>query len=231
MTATEIVFLPGFDGAAELRAPFVAALAERHRARAIGYPNRKLENLNGYARFASSQVSAESRPVLLAESFSGLVAARWAAQDPHVAAMVLCGAFARNPSAWSELAASWPATAQFFGANWMNPMSYLSGDPARRRWSDALTTAVGSLKKEVLAERLQIIATEDVSADLGALRIPVVVVRFQEDLVIDAVATAALEAACFEPVAVKIPGPHYAIETRPRESAAALRPHLEALFS
>ncbi len=35
----------------------------------------------------------------------------------------------------------------------------------------------------------------------------------------------------FVPVAVKIPGPHYAIETRPRESAAALRPHLEALFS
>jgi pimeloyl-ACP methyl ester carboxylesterase len=228
---TEIVFLPGFDGVAELRGEFVAELNAVAPARAIGYPNRKLETLNGYARFASSQVSAESRPVLIAESFSGLVAARWAAQDPHVAALVLCGAFARNPSAWVELAASWPATAQFFGANWMNPMGYLSGDAARRRWSQALTTAVGSLHKDVLAERMRIIATEDVSADLGALRIPVVVVRFQDDLVIDAVATAALEAACVEPVSVKIPGPHYAIETRPLEAAEALRPHLARLFA
>ena len=228
---TEIVFMPGFDGVAELRGEFVEALNAVAPARAIGYPNRKLETLNGYSRYASSQVTPESRPVLVAESFSGLVAARWAAQDPHVAALVLCGAFARNPSAWSELAAAWPATAQFFGANWMNPMSYLSGDASRRRWSQALTTAVGSLTKDVLADRLRIIATEDVSADLGALRIPVFVVRFQDDLVIDAVATAVLEAACHEPIAVKVPGPHYAIEIRPRESAAALRPHLEALFS
>lgn len=227
----EIVFMPGFDGAAELRAEFVEELRAVAPARAIGYPNRKLETLNGYARFASSQTSAESRPVLVAESFSGLVAARWAAQDPHVAALVLCGAFARNPSAWSDLAAAWPATAQFFGANWMNPMSYLSGDPARRRWSRALTTAVASLHKDVLAERLRIIATDDVSADLGALRIPILIVRFKDDLVIDAVASAALEAACHEPIVVTVPGPHYAIETRPRESAAALRRQLDVLFS
>src|SRR5205814_3471987 len=107
-----------------------------------------------------------------------------AAKDPHVAAIVMCGGFARNPTAWSEIAASWPATAQFFGANFMNPVSYLSGDPARRRWSQALTTAVGSLRKEVVAERLRIISTEDVSADLKSLRIPVVLAQFQDDLVI-----------------------------------------------
>jgi pimeloyl-ACP methyl ester carboxylesterase len=229
-TPTDIVFMPGFDGVGELRREFVEALAGIAPACAIDYPNRTLESLSGYARFASSQVSPKSRPVLVAESFSGLVATRWAAQDPHVAAIVLCGAFASNPVAWSGFASSMPATAQFLGANLVNPMTYFSADPARRRWSAALKTAMGSLHKDVVAERLRIIATSDVRAELGSLRIPVVLVQFEEDLVIDPASRAALEAACFEPRVVKVAGPHYAIETRPRESVAALRPNLAALF-
>jgi pimeloyl-ACP methyl ester carboxylesterase len=164
--------MPGFDGVGELRREFVEALASIAPARAIDYPNRTLESLSGYARYASSQVSPQSRPVLVAESFSGLVATRWAAHDPHVAAIVLCGAFASNPNPLSDLAASWPGTAKFLGASIMSPVTLLSRDPARRRWSQALRTAVGSLDKNVIAERLKIIATEDVSAELRGLRIP-----------------------------------------------------------
>ena len=227
---TEIVFLPGFDGVAELRDEFVRELGAIAPARGIGYPNARLETLNGYARFAASQVSPESRPVLVAESFSGLVAARWAAQDPHVAGIVLCGAFARSPVTWASLGASWPAMAQFVGANSMNPMAYMSGDAARRRWSQALSTAIASLRRDVVAERLRIVAVDDVTAELQALRIPVVIAQFQDDLVIGAQAHRVLLGACVEPRVVRIPGPHFAIETRPRETAAALRAALAALF-
>ncbi|MBC8024138.1 MAG: hypothetical protein H7Y14_13520, partial [Burkholderiales bacterium] len=202
--ATEIVFLPGFDGVGELREEFVAELGSVAPARAIGWPNRKLDTLNGYARFAAAQVSPESRPVLVAESFAGLIAARWAAQDPHVAALVLCGAFARNPVPWSALGASMPATAQFFGANFVNPMSLLSGDAARKRWSQALATAIRSLDRDVIAERLRIVSTEDVGAELQSLRIPIVLAQFQDDVVIGAAARAALEAACSKPRVVRI---------------------------
>jgi pimeloyl-ACP methyl ester carboxylesterase len=227
----EIVFLPGFDGVGELREEFVQALRAVAPARAIGYPNKPLATLNGYARFAASQVAAESRPVLVAESFSGLVAARWAAQDPHVAAVVLCAAFVRNPVALAGLGASIPAAAQFFGANFVNPMSYLSGDPARRRWSDALATAIRSLHRDVVAERLRLISTEDVAAELGSLRVPVVLAQFQDDSVIGADHRAAIEAACQDPRIVRIAGPHFAIETRPREVAEAIVPQLANLFA
>ena len=69
-------YTPGFDGAGGLRAAFVEALGERHPARSIAYPNRTLDTLQGYARFAAGTVGVESRPVLIAESFSGLVAAK-----------------------------------------------------------------------------------------------------------------------------------------------------------
>jgi pimeloyl-ACP methyl ester carboxylesterase len=228
---TEIVFMPGFDGVAELRDEFVAELGAIAPARAIGYPNRTFETLNGYARFAASQVSAESRPVLIAESFSGLVAARWAAQDPHVAGLVFCGAFAKSPVPWAAIGASWPGMAQFFGANYVNPMAYISGDAARRRWSQALSTAIASLRKDVVAERLRIIALEDVTADLQSLRIPMLIAQFQDDIVIGAEAHAVLAAACAEARVVRLPGPHFAIETKPRETAAALRGALAEFFA
>ncbi|HUQ27685.1 MAG TPA: alpha/beta hydrolase [Usitatibacter sp.] len=227
---TEIVFMPGFDGVAELRDEFVRELGSIAPARSFGYPNTPFETLNGYARYAASQVSPDSRPVLVAESFSGLVAARWAAQDPHVAGIVFCGAFARSPMAWAALGASWPGMAQFFGANYMNPIAYLSGDAARRRWSQALSTAIASLKREVVAERLRIISVEDVTADLQALRIPMLIAQFQDDMLIGAEAHAVLATACADAAIVTVPGPHFAIETRPRETAAALRGAIEELF-
>lgn len=230
LPATEIVFLPGFDGAAELRAEFVQALARHHPARAIGYPNETLGSLNGYARHAASRVRPESRPILIAESFSGLVAARWAAQDSHVAALVLCGAFARAPVPWAAWGASMPAMAQFVAANLLNPISFALRDPARRRWSDALSAALGSLRQDVIAERLHLIASENVSEELRGLRIPVVVAHFDEDLVIGPDARSQLEAVCHNAEVLRIPGPHFAIETRPRESADAIAPRLAALF-
>jgi pimeloyl-ACP methyl ester carboxylesterase len=228
--ATGIVFMPGFDGVAELRAPFVEALAAHHPARALGYPNRKLDTLNGYVRHVSAQLDAAARPVLVAESFSGLVAARWAAKDPHVAAIVLCGSFARSPVPWAALGASMPAMAQFIGANFLNPISFAGNDPARQRWSEALATALRSLQRDVIAERLRLIATEDVSRDLESLRIPVVLLQFDDDLVIGRDARGHLESVCHNAQVVRVRGPHFAIETRPREVAAAIREPLAALF-
>ncbi len=206
--ATEIVFLPGFDGAAELRSEFVDALRLHHPTRAVGYPDRPLESLNAYAR----------------------VAARWASRDPHVAGLVLCGAFARVPVPWAALGASMPAMAQFLAANFLNPMSFLTRDPARQRWSVALAATLRSMRQDVIAERLSIIATEDVSPELAALRIPVVIVHFDGDLVIGSEARVHLESVCHNADVVRVPGPHFAIETRPRESAAAIAPRLASMF-
>jgi pimeloyl-ACP methyl ester carboxylesterase len=230
---TEVVFLPGFDGTAQLRASFVEAIGRHHPARAVGYPHdRKLETLSGYCRHAAAQVTPASRPVLIGESFGGLIAARWAAQDPHVAAIVLCGAFAQSPVPWASIGASMPLMAQFVGANFLvNPMGYVSGDPARRRWTQAFSTAINSLDREVIAERLRIIATENVARDLQALRIPIILLQFEDDLVVGESARNALEAVCQNARIVRFKGPHFAIETRPLESAEALRAPLAELFA
>jgi pimeloyl-ACP methyl ester carboxylesterase len=228
--ATEIVFLPGFDGDAGLRRRFVEALAERHPARTIGYPNRTLESLNGYARHIASQMDPHARPLVIAESFSGLVAMRWAANDPHVAGLVFCGGFAKSPAALASLGAKMPSVTRFLGSRYFQATGFMQSDPARREWSEGLSSAVGQLAPEVVGERLRLIAAEDTSGEAASLKIPVIVVEFENDLIVGRAATTHLASSCPGATLVRVPGPHFALETRPRECAEALRPHLEPFF-
>jgi pimeloyl-[acyl-carrier protein] methyl ester esterase len=230
MRASELVFLPGFDGAAELRRPFLDAMARRFTTRAVSYPNRELQTLNGYARFAAATSSDEARPVLVAESFSGLVAVRWAARDPHVAALVLCASFARNPQPWlTSVGASLPLAVKL-GAHLLPSITLASSDALRRQWSSGLSRTLSTLEAPVVAERLRMIAGEDIGDDLAALRIPVVLVQFEGDRVIGARARRELEAACPRAEVLRIDGPHFALETRPAECAAAIGLRVGALF-
>jgi hypothetical protein len=227
----EILFLPGFDGAAQLREPFVAALRRQSPARAVGYPNRPLGSLNGYCRFAAAQASTHhARHILVAESFSGLVAARWAAVDPHVEAIVLCGSFARNPVRWlASVGAALPEIVRF-GARLLRTIPPATRDPLHLRWSREFNDTILALDDDVIAERLRIIADEDVSHELRGLRIPVVLVQFQGDEVVGSRARSELEAVCHNPSIVRFPGPHYALEIRPRECAEAIGAQIQSLF-
>lgn len=226
----ELVFLPGFDGAAELRASFIAALRTEYRARAIGYPNRALGSLNGYCRYAAAQVSHNSRHVLVAESFSGLVAARWASMDPHVDAVVLCGSFARNPVRWAaSVGAAFPEIVRL-GVRVLKAVPLGTREPKRVQWSRGFIDTMLGLDDAVIAERLRIIAHEDVSHELQALKVPIVLLQFEGDQVIDAAAKSELEAVCHNAHIVRFPGPHFALEVQPRECAEAIGGKLRTIL-
>ena len=219
---TQIVFLPGFDGRADLRREFLDGLAARHEVRAVTYPNRVLATLDAYRDHAMSVAPVDWKPVLVAESFSGLVAARWAAVDSRVAAVVLCAAFARNPVGHAAaLGAAMPGLVKL-GPAFGGPLAWISGDERRTRWGAELTKALAELDDDVVAERLRLIAREDVGPELGALHIPKLVVHFASDLVIGPLARAHLESVCRNPVVLRLKGPHFALETRPAECAAAI---------
>ncbi len=218
---SQLVFLPGFDGHAELRREFLDALALHHEVRAVSYPNRALGSLDAYREHAMGEMPVDWSPVLVAESFSGLIAARWAAIDSRVRALVLCASFARNPVGHAAaVGASFPGLVKL-GPMFMGPMSW-AADARRTLWAAGLARALASLGDDVVAERLRLIASEDVSAQLRALSIPTILVHFTSDTVIGPQAQAHLESACPNPRVVRLEGPHFAIATRPLECAAAI---------
>ncbi|HYC35649.1 MAG TPA: alpha/beta fold hydrolase [Usitatibacter sp.] len=219
---SQVVFMPGFDGDAALRRDFVGEMSRRHEVRAVSYPNHPLGSLDEYRVRAMGEAPVDWEPALVAESFSGLVATRWAAVDPRIRAVVLCGAFASNPLGLAtRLGASLPGLVKLGPAVFDNAVR-LSGDRRRRRWSSELTRTMANLRDEVVAERLRLIADEDTSSMLSALRVPVVIVHFTGDMVISDAAHAHLVAACREPHVVRLEGPHFGLETRPRECALAI---------
>jgi pimeloyl-ACP methyl ester carboxylesterase len=219
---SRIVFLPGFDGDASLRREFLDALAKKNEVRAVSYPNRRMGTLDAYRDHAMAAAPVDWKPALVAESFSGLVAARWAATDSRVSALVLCASFARNPVGRAAALGAWLPGLVKMGPAFMGPLAWASGNARRAQWGEGLSRALGHLDDDVIAERLRIIAGEDVSAALGALRIPVILVQFEGDLVIDPRARKQLEAACHRPRVVHLEGPHFAIATRPAECAEAI---------
>ena len=217
-----VLFLPGFDGDGRLRERFLDELRPAYQARAVAYPNRVMGSLAGYCRHAAEQVRHDDRLILVAESFSGLVAARWASRDPHIEGIVLCGAFARNPVWGASIGAALPSIVRF-GAQFLGPLRVASADPARREWSMAFSRTMRALDPEVIAERLSLIAEENVSEDLRALRIPVILLQFNGDLVVGPGARGELESVCHNARVIRHPGPHFALETQPRSCADALR--------
>lgn len=217
-----VLFLPGFDGDGRLREGFLDELRPVYDARSVAYPNAPLGSLAGYSRFAASRVGHDDRVIVVAESFSGLVAARWATRDPHVEGLVLCGAFARNPVWAASLGAALPNVVRF-GAQLFGPLRMTSSDPVRRQWARDFSRTLHALAPEVVAERLRLIAEEDVSEDLRALRIPVILLQFDGDLVVGPRARGELEMVCHNARVIRHPGPHFALETQPRSCANALR--------
>jgi pimeloyl-ACP methyl ester carboxylesterase len=229
MKNAPIVFLPGFDGDAPLRKDFMDALGRHHAVMGVSYPNHPLGTLDGYRTHAMAHVPVDWKPFLIGESFGGLIAARWASLDPRVRGIVLCGSFARNPvSVAADLGAAVPGLVKL-APMLTAPFARASRDPLRTKWSNGFTKSLAGLRDEVVAERLRLIAAEDVGPLLGRMHVPIVVVHFESDEVVGRAARDHLESVCHNAQVVRLPGPHFAIETRPRECAQAIGERIRAL--
>jgi pimeloyl-ACP methyl ester carboxylesterase len=228
--AYELAFLPGFDGEPDLRRAFIEALAAEAPVRPVRYPRYPLGTLDAYQRFAAGEAKGFLPLVLVAESFSGLVAARWAARDPRVAALVLCGAFARNPvGVIASFGAALPSLTKL-GPRLTGAFARGPRDFVHRQWATGLEAALRGMRDEVVAERLRLITEADVRPDLAALTCPIVLVQYDGDHVINVRARRELESVCHNAAVVRIDGPHFAIETQPRACAEAIRARLRILF-
>jgi pimeloyl-ACP methyl ester carboxylesterase len=151
--------------------------------------------------------------------------------DPHVEAVVLCGSFARNPVRWlASVGAALPEIVRL-GAKLLRAIPPATRDPRHLEWSREFNDTILALDDAVIAERLRIIADEDVSRELAGLRIPIVLLQFDGDQVVGMRARRELESVCRNAEVVRIPGPHYALEIRPRECAEAIGQRIRTLFT
>lgn len=97
---TKLILLPGFDGSGFYFKPLLPYLLDR-QAQVISYTAQPNHSYTELTRYVQTQLPKKEPHVLVAESFSGPVAYRIAAQSPpNLQAVIFVATFLRNPRPW-----------------------------------------------------------------------------------------------------------------------------------
>jgi pimeloyl-ACP methyl ester carboxylesterase len=219
----QLIVLPGLDGTGARLTPFLLEMQRAVPTRVIRYPP---DRPMGYSELESlvRQSLPQAGPyVLLAESFSGPIAIRVAADPPPgLAGLILCGTFAKNPFPWLSAVRALAVRMPFKSLpRWLRaPLLWGSGDP--RRAPPRAERASAVVDKGVIRRRLHEILTVDVTACLEAITVPTLILGATRDRIVPRSAARLLVQRARHGEAAEIDGPHLLLQSRPAESAAAV---------
>jgi pimeloyl-[acyl-carrier protein] methyl ester esterase len=215
-----LVILPGLDGTGTRIAEFIRALRPAVDARIIVYPRDVPLGYDELETLVRAALPTDRRYVLLAESFSGPLAIRIAAgPPPRLAAVILCGTFARTPFPWlrpaRRLAVWLPIKAL---PRWMRaPLMWGSGNPVRAppRAARAMTGVADAVVRRRIGEVLSV----DETRRLASIELPMLILTARRDRIVPRRATRRLLQGAPAAQAMEIDGPHLLLQSRPRECA------------
>jgi pimeloyl-ACP methyl ester carboxylesterase len=219
----QVILLPGLDGTGSRITAFLRKMECAAPVRVVQYPpDRPL----GYVQLESlvrRQLPLSERYVLLAESFSGPIAIRVAAEPPpDLAGLILCSTFARNPFPWLRPLRALAVRVPFKSLpRWVRaPLLWGSADPSSA--PPAAQRASAGVAQAVIRRRLHEVLTVDVTAHLAAIQMPTLILQATRDRLVPRAATRLLAQRMSHAELVDIDGPHLLLQSRPAESSAAV---------
>ena len=220
----KLVLLPGLDGTGQLFRPLLAALPRDLRPTVIGYPPAQPLALADLASFVTKKLPPE-KVILLAESFSGLVALALLVSAPsRFRGVVFVGAFAEPPRPLLLRLA--PLASRGAGLMRSAPAFLLRqfclGSDATAADLNMLREALAVVSPDVLAQRLQLIGTRH-SFGKAPFEVPAYYIRARQDRLVPASAADWFQKRFKQCEVEDIDGPHLLLQVRAREGAAALQ--------
>jgi pimeloyl-[acyl-carrier protein] methyl ester esterase len=228
----KLVLLLGLDGTGLLFKPVLDALPTELRPEVIRYPADQSLDLGELAALVLRQLPS-SKAVLLAESFSGLVALALLVNAPsRIQGVIFVGAFAEPPRPLllrfaplvSQSAALMRSTPSFMLRQFCLGKDATAGD------LNILRETVASVSPAVLAQRLALIGMRH-SFGRARFDVPACYLRPSDDKLVPASAVKWFQQR-FKKLAVEeIDGPHFLLQAKPRESARAIEKAMQALVA
>lgn len=156
--AMRLILLPGLDGTGQLFAPLLAVLPADVSATAVAYPAHEQRTYAELTANVASTLPTDEPFVIVAESFSGPIAIRLAAEaPPNLRGIILVATFVRRPGnaitrpilrllsrrVFREAAPAWVVR------------TFLIGHDARPEMLTAFHGAAATASPEVLGDRLR----------------------------------------------------------------------------
>lgn len=216
--------LPGLDGTGSLLHEFAHALAPDLQAQVIAYPTAGAGDYDALTACAAAQVADHAPCLLIAESFSGPIGIRLAAQSPRqFAGLVLCASFARTPSGMlprplARVASRLPMDALPMGL----VTTMMLGRWSTPAWRDRTRAAISAVDPHTLRWRLQAALDIDVRDTLARIRVPVLYLQASADRVVSA-ASARLVCSTLPHTQMQVvEGPHFLLQAQPQRCATLI---------
>jgi pimeloyl-[acyl-carrier protein] methyl ester esterase len=210
--------------------PFVRALGSSVETQVMTYP---LDQPLGYAELEAlvrAALPKDRSYVLLAESFSGPIGIRIAADPPAgLTGIILCVTFAKNPYPLLGWAGPWAAGFPVKSLpRWVRaPFMWgaLSPDAA----PEQAARATAQVDESVLRHRISAVLAVDETDALARIKIPALVLRASADFVVPGAASEYILAKLPQAQHVEVNGPHLLMQTCPAECAAAVTQFVRGL--
>lgn len=217
-----VVLLPGLDGTGRLFEPFSALCPRGFRVQPIAYPSDKPASVGELVQHVQSLLPS-GRWLLLAESFSGVVAIQLAASKPAGLRGVVLVATAAK---WSRL--RWLRSAPLATLFALQPPTaflrcLLLGD-APADLVSATRKAVGSVAPSVLAARLRELAVIDARPLLAEITVPLLYLQARHDRLARRAELRSVQSSGAQVDVRVVDGPHFLVQSAP----AAVWQHLVA---
>jgi len=209
---------------------FVRALGSSLETQVITYP---LDQPLGYAELEAlvrAALPEDQSYVLLAESFSGPIGIRIAADPPAgLTGIILCVTFAKNPYpllGWAgPLAAALPVKSLPRWARAPFMWGALSPDAA----PEEAARATAQVDEAVLRHRICAVLAVDETDALARIKVPALVLQASADFVVPDAASEYILRILPQAHHVEISGPHLLMQSRPAECAAAVTQFVRSL--
>ena len=223
--AMHIVLLPGMDGTGELFAPLVDAFPEGVEVIVVSYPRDEVLGWDELVAFVEGAVPVGEAYCLVAESFSGPVAIRFASRKPPgLEGLILCASFCRNPL---PRGLGWLARLAKPVAFKRRPPSgflrrYLLGPSAGEELLDSVRRAIGGVSPGVMAARVSLAAAVDVAGDLDGVDVPILYLQASEDRLVGGRGWSQIHAVKPNASLVGLAGPHLLLQCKPKEASIAI---------
>ncbi|MCW7538350.1 hypothetical protein OOT46_10915 [Aquabacterium sp. A7-Y] len=229
-TRPTLVLLPGLDGTAVLFRPLLASLPADLRVRPLSYPTERRLNLGEYADWVEAQWP-EGETVVLAESFSGLVALELLRRGcPRIAAWLFVACFAEPPRpCLLDLASRLPGLGSLPR---IAPAALLRrfcvGADAGPATLALLREALNAVPATVLESRMALLRTRS-KPPHRPVAVPCRYLQANGDRLVPAAAARWFSQHLSDCAVQAIDGPHFLLQTRPQACAAWIIAQLDEL--
>jgi pimeloyl-ACP methyl ester carboxylesterase len=213
-----LVLLPGLNGSSSLFAPLLAQLGDLPCS-VLELPHHGPQGHDNLAKALGDQLG-KTPFVLLGESFSGPLAFRLALRHPSaMKSLILAASFLSPPHPLLPLACRLPIPTNLPAPAWL--LRWLCIEDAAPAVLQLLENEVRHLSPQLVRQRLQAMAR--LQSPPANLSLPTLHLWPTRDRLVSRAAAASIGVHCRDLRVSRIEGPHFLLQSRPRDCAQAIQ--------